>query len=100
MVIPQTGVLQNAIEERVERDSKTFGYLDEAYKMLNHMPLISRSCVLLPFVGVQIGALGLKNLYLRSIGEYKINRFCSKLIFAISIDVFCGVLVFAVGTNC
>lgn len=81
LVIPQINALHNTNAERVEQDPKTSGYLNGAFIVLNSMPLISRRLMLLSLQGIQNGALGLKNLNLRFIGEYRIDRYHSKLIY-------------------
>ena len=41
----QTGVLHNAIAERVDADLFSSGYLDEAYNMVYQMLVVSRRFV-------------------------------------------------------
>ena len=43
--VAQTGVLHNAIAERVDADPFSSAYLDKAYNMANQMLVVSRSFV-------------------------------------------------------
>ena len=77
--LPQTEVLHNTNSERVAY-LMSFGYLDEAYSMANHMLMVSRRFVSRPTKAAQIGKVGMKTFSLRFLGKYSMNQLHFKLI--------------------
>ena len=79
--VSQIGVLRYTNSEREGAYPMSFGYLDEAYIMVNHMLLISRRFVLWSTKAAQIGILNFKIFCIRFLSKYSMNQFRSKFIF-------------------
>ena len=79
--VAQTGVLNNTNAKRVEHYTMSFGYLDEAYIMVNYMLLVSRRFVPWTTKGAQIGTPYIQNVFLRFLSKYSMNQLSSNLIF-------------------
>ena len=67
--VAQTGVLHNAIAERVDAYPLSSGYLDEAFNMVNRMLVVSRCFVPRTTKAAHISTPHLKSFCLRFLGK-------------------------------
>ena len=67
--VAQTGVLHNAIAERVDAYPLSSGYLDEAFNMVNRMLVVSRCFVPRTPKAAHISTPHVKTFWLRFLGK-------------------------------
>ena len=78
--VAQTGVVHNTIAERVDAYPMCSGHLDEAYNIMNHMPVVLRCFVRRTTKAAHISTPHLKTFVVRFLGKYSMNQFRFKLI--------------------